>query len=249
MDRLKYVGKSFSPMLLSLSGKPFDNEAFQIFEIETFKELFRKQIITIMRSGSGLFRDSVYKNLSPQFDAFEQLLLVFKQRKCEILEITNDSHDPDEFLARVRVRIQISSPLNEGLFAKSIAPNSNSYVLVSFYTGLCKEFTALSKENELLENALQGYDSPGFLAAWSKSPIVDGKLNELPVKENEFDDKAFDPELVIQEILSDMRLEQRFNYTVSDKKFKTQRFYHSPEGFIFRIEIDGYVTVPVNNGE
>lgn len=249
MDNLKYVGKRLSSGLQTLSGKPVDHEAFRDFEVRTFKELFRNQIGDVIRKSSGIFRDGIYKDLPPQFDAFERLLSALEQKKHKRLEVTGATCNREEFLARVQVLIPISVPINEILSATSIAPDSDSYALVSFYTGLCKEFTELTKENELLDKALREFDSPGFLAAWNKKQTADGKLINPPVRESEFEDKAFDPDHVIPDIINQMRLERLYSYIVGDGKYLMRRFYRMPEGCIFRIEIDGYVSTPVIDGE
>ena len=180
MQNLKYVGKRIGAASTTLSGKPFDNEAFQAFEVRTFKELFRNEVGAAIRQSIGIFHDSVYKDLAPQFGAFETLLAALALHKYEQLEITRASTARDEFLVRVQVRIPVDVSAEDKLFVKADVANSKNYVLASFYIGLCHEFTLLSKKNDLLEGGLQDVVIPGFLTAWRKPDEADG-------------DNAFDP--------------------------------------------------------
>lgn len=246
MQTLKYVGKRIGTASISLSGKPFDNEAFHDFEVLTFKKLFHEGVGAVIRRSIGVFHDSDYKDMPPQFGAFETLLSSLELHKCSRLEITNASSNRNEFLARVQVRIPIDVSAEDKLFTKVDATNGKNYVLVSFYIGLCHEFMLLSKKNDLLERGLQDVVVPGFLTAWRKP-------DEPSPNTADSVDKAFDPNHAISEIIRHMRLEPRYNYTLEGNKYKERHFFHSPEGFLFRVEIDGYVTTPietpVQNGE
>ena len=233
MQNLKYVGKRIGTASTSLSGAPFDNEAFQAFEVRTFKELFRNEVGAAIRQSIGMFHDSIYKNLAPQFGAFETLLAALAPHKYEQLEITRASTKRDEFLTRVQVRIPVDVSAEDKLFVKADVANSKNYVLASLYIGLCHEFTLLSKKNDLLEGGLQDVVVPGFLTAWSKPDETAGG------------DQAFDPNHAISGIIRHMRLEPRYNYALEGDKYKERHFYHSPEGFLLRVEIDGYVTTPI----
>ena len=246
MQTLKYVGKRIGTASISLSGKPFDNEAFHDFEVLTFKKLFHEEVGAVIRRSVGVFHDSDYKDMPPQFGAFETLLSSLELHKCSRLEITNASSNRNEFLARVQVRIPIDVSAEDKLFTKVDATNGKNYVLVSFYIGLCREFALLSKKNDLLENGLRDVVVPGFLTAW-RSP------DQAAVNKADTCDKAFDPNHAISAIIRHMRLEPRYNYSLESNKYKERYFFHSPEGFLFRVEIDGYVTTPietpVQNGE
>lgn len=246
MDTLKYVGKNLSPTLQSLSGKPVDIDKFRIFEINTFKELFRNQLTAITRHCGGLFQDSIYKTIPSQFGAFDSLLLALNQEKCERLEITSALHNREEFLARVQVRIPVFINADNKLFATTHSAD-NIYALVSFYIGLCTEFTLISKENKLLENAIHEIDTSGLLGIRCKNNNVNNEIVETVVKENKSSDNAFDPNLVIPEIIKYMRLKPGYKYITGNEKTQLQQFYYSPEGYIFRIEIDGYIATDVYN--
>jgi hypothetical protein len=235
MEQLRYVGKQINPALKSPDSSPIDLKAFHDSELKTFAKLFREHVIEIVRRTGGVFRSSVYKHITPQFNAFECLFDGLTYLKGDSIIVTNVSDSDEEFLVRVQSRIPVS---NKGsvLFTKPVEVYSNSYALVSFYIGLCKDFTMLSKEDELTKFSMNEFDFPEFL---TPAGIIATEAKKTGAKENVIDDAAFDPDVAIPEVIELLRLERRYCYAGGLKNM-TRRFYQSMEGFLVRIEIDGY---------
>lgn len=188
-------------------------------ELRSFTEVFRREVMQTVRHSGGLFTSGSYCDLSPQFEAFDRLKEILKNAKFELHSIELASAQKDEALYRVQVRIPVISMYYSKLFKEPIPPGAAGHVLVSFYTGVCHEFISLKKPDELMDLLKKATNS------------ADGTPEPDP---------AFDPQNVIPSFLTANRLEVRHNYLNSKERFGHNRFYQSPEGFIYRIEIDGY---------
>jgi hypothetical protein len=206
-------------------GEPLSQKEYRKNELSAFRCLFSEEVSKTIRQSAKLFKDGIYCNLSAQQGAFNRLEEVLKASKFEIVSVTRSSFEKDEAMFQVMVRIPVMQTFYKELFKQELAEGTKGYVMVSFYMGVCKEFVRLEKKNEMLDLL----DKAIRKARHGDEPT--------PVT-----DPAFDPLLVIPSLLKNMRLDRRYRYmlfgdqgTVSPK-----RYYQSPEGFIYQIEIDGY---------
>jgi hypothetical protein len=209
------------------NDEPINLVEYRNNELRSFTEVFRREVMQTVRHSGGLFSHSSYCDLNPQFEAFDRLKEMLKNAKWEIHSIEQASFKKDEALYRVQVRISVMSSYYSKLFKEPLPPGSNGYVLISFYTGVCREFTSLHKPCDL-------NDMMGRAARASKG------LAEQ--------DPAFDPQNIIPVFLDANRFIVRHNYLDSAERYGHTRYYQTPEGFIYRIEVDGYsaFTMPVS---
>lgn len=221
----KYFGKQADPdRKFIFSGQAMSQVEFAATELTVFRSVYTEQVTKAIRESGRLFSDSMYCNLSSQLGAFARLEETLTSSKFELVEITASSHEKEEAVFRVQTRIPVLASYYKQLFTEPMPAGAKGYVLVSFYVGLAKEFLRLSKKDELIELLEQAIRSA------KNEPIT-------PVN-----DPAFDPDRVIPNLLKGMRLDRRYDYmALQDGDWVSpKRFYQSPEGFIYHVEIDGY---------
>lgn len=217
----QYVGRKPSKDLKTVLNAPLmPEEEFTRSKISTFRSLFRDQVSLTIRNSGSIFRDGTYQHLASQHGAFDRLMEALEHSSFELVQVVRGSDERDEFLCRVQVRAAVMPGHNEEIFTEKLAADVKSFVLVSFYAGVCKDFIALMKKNDLAEGIFQTADA------------------EKPAK-----DEAFDPENVIPSFIKTLRLERRYRYSLDKETVTPDQFYQSPEGFFYRIEVDGYAAL------
>ncbi|BAW19010.1 hypothetical protein [Ralstonia phage RP12] len=253
LEQFRYVGRNpRHGKLMALHAVPASPEETYQNQISNFSKVFRDQVTTTLRSQGGLFlrSRSIYYDLPPQHGAFDRLMEIVENSNYDVASVTRSSVERGEFLCRVQVRIPTMPQFNERLFKEGIPPDHKGFVLVSFVTGVCREFTRLMKKNQLVEDALESLNKlrPGDLAEL-KAEEDSGTLDNLCAKVTGITavekDESFDPENAIPGVLKHMRAEQRYSIMGGVANLGTNRFYQTPEGFIYHVEIDGYVTAAV----
>lgn len=221
MKLFKFVGNRPDPTLLSIwSGKPENDEVHKRKQIHTLRQVYHDQIGRTLRSTNSFFlRCNRYDSIAPQFNALDRLLEYADQCKYVVTEVTPCENQRGEFLLRVLLSIPVLPMYNRELF-KVLEPfpeGTKGYVNVAFYVGLCNEFTSLLSQNHLLGTAL---------AACTDRELIN--------------DPAYNVERVIPGILKGLRLDRRYLYVVKDRRIDDRHFYQSAEGYLYRINIEGY---------
>lgn len=233
MNRLtfKYYGKSPDPDRKKIfSGEPINLQEFRHDELVSFAQAYRNEVSGTVRKARKWFRNGIYCTLSPQQGAFDHLQGMLKNSRFEISTITRATYDSDTALFRVQVQAPIEPTSFAHIFhEKTLQPGMVGQVTISFYIGVCPEFVSLQKPDELMD----------LLRAATKK-----------AKDEPDPDPAFLPEKVLPIFLRDNRLDVRYSYVHSEERFGRKAFYQSPEGYIYRIEIDGYSALePVKAGD
>lgn len=223
----QFYGKSPDPDLKKMrTEEPINLAEYRQNELRSFGDVFRKEVRDTVRNSRKWFSDGIYQNLSPQFEAFDHLKEMFKNAKFELQSIMRASDKKDEALYRVQVRVPVLSVFYNKLFKEPTPPGTTGHVLISFHTGVCREFVSLGKREELIDLLKKATRS----AKGDKEP-----------------DPAFDPINIIPAFLQHNRLEARYNYLKSEERFGYTCLFQSPEGFIYKIEIDGYSALTGEN--
>jgi hypothetical protein len=217
----KYFGKSPDPDRKKIfSGEPINLQEFRNNEMAAFTQVYRSEVSNTVRRSRGMFRNGIYCSLSPQQGAFDHLRDMLKNSRYELISITRASSKKDVALFRVQVQAPVEPAYFKDVFhEKLVQPGMSGNVTISFYIGVCPEFVSLQKPDEL-NDALRA-----AIHATKKMPAPD---------------PAFLPENVLPVFLKANRLETRHNYLHSSERFGNNKYYQSPEGYIYRIEIDGY---------
>lgn len=216
--KFKYVGNTPNPTLRSVFGEFINKEQFGEKERMTFRALFRDQVNDTVLKSVGVFTNGMYQDMRPQHGAWEELEDSINRFKYSLLDITRASNEKNEFLCRVRIRVPTIDGFNHQPFAQPLPDSVKSHAIVSFYFGVCREFTTLIKKNKLVEEALEE-----FLKA---------EKNELS--------EIFDPDKVLPDVIRSLRLERLYNYVLEEGKLQPRHFYQAASGSIYRIEIEGY---------
>ncbi len=218
MELFKYVGGR--PKLgVTLKGVPPVSPAeFHQQQVKTFERVYREQIGQAIRRSGGLFKRSHYKDLPSQHKAFDRLLEFIEAHRYQLLEVVKVPHASDEFHCQAKILIPTEPIYDEQLFAGGVPNGHRGFVIVSFFFGLLEEHT------RLIRNTLE---TPDFDA-----------YTQL----KEFQDKSFDPEVVIPGVLKNLRADRRYLVTGLLKPLVYDNYYQTPEGIIYRVEIDGYAT-------
>lgn len=220
----KYYGKDPDPNRKWIfSGQPINMAEYRMSELINFRTVFRNEVSSTVRKSVSLFRPSIYENFPPQQSAFDRLEELFKNAKFEILNITRTSFEKNEAVYRVQARIPVMRCYYDRVFAnKEMPEGTKGYMLVSFYIGVSREFLMLQKPNELIDQLHK----------------ATRKAKDLPEP-----DEAFDPEKALGGFIAAGRMEPRYNYLASTETFGRKRYYQTPEGFLYLIEIDGYAAL------
>lgn len=235
MEKLKfrYVGNKPNPdRRLISTGEPVPMEVFRAGELSAFRAVFRDAVGATVRESKGLFQRSLYTDLPPQQNTFDRLEECIGYQKYEIVQVTREEHRKNEFIARVEVQVPTIDGFNDQPFKTALPEGSKAQALVSFYLGVCNEFTTIMKQNELVEKALQ--ECVNAVAA------LHLEEDELEKERARRTSALFNPEKVIPELIKSMRLERRYSYVLENGKWPNRHFFQSPEGHIYRIEVDGY---------
>lgn len=237
MEKLKfrYVGNRPNPDLLQIATKePISAETFRQNELTTFRMLYRNEVAAAVRSSKGLFFRSKYCQLPPQHNAFERLETAAENQGFELMEIARASNARNEFLTRVQMLVPTIAGFNDQPFAQTPAEGMAAKVHVSFYVGLCDEFTWLIPDSELATRTVDAI----VKAVKAGTPAAEEEPKEP--------DPLFNPALVMPKLVESMRLQRMHLYMPEDGIIKTKHFFQTPEGHIFRVEVDGYTAaVPV----
>lgn len=220
----KYYGKSPDPDRKKIfSGETVNLKEFRNSELTAFTLAYRNEVSSTVRRSRKLFVNGIYCTLSPQLAAFDHLQDMLKNSRYELVSITRATYEKDTALFRVQVRTQVEPGLLPHVFnEKFIQPGATGQVTISFFLGVAPEFVSLRKPDELMD----------MLYAATQ------KAKDAPVP-----DPAFEPEKVLPVFLKDHRLEVRHNYLHGEETFANKKYYQSPEGYIYRIQIDGYSTL------
>jgi hypothetical protein len=227
----KFYGKSPDPDRRKIfSGEPINLKEFRHSELTTFAQAYRNEISNTVRRARKWFSNGIYCTITPQQGAFDHLQDMLKNSRYELTSITRASYDKDVALFRVQVQTTVEPAMFKHIFhEKLIHPDMIGKVSISFYIGVCPEFVSLQKPDELNDTLRAAIDA---------------------AKQTPTPDPAFQPENVLPVFLKDNRLEARHNYLYGNSSFASKKFYQSPEGYIYRIEIDGYSALePVKAGD
>lgn len=220
MEQFRYVGREIPPGKITLFNTPGRSlEERHETEVKVFSRLFREQVTATLRGAGGIFRRSVYIDLSAQHGAFDRLMEIVTGHDYDLLTVTRASYERDEFTCKARVQIPVQPQFYDELFTQGVPAGHKGYVVVALTLGVCKDFTLLMKQNEFMEAALKDI-------AANVSEVAD----------------PFNPERVIPGLLKQMRAERRFPYIAIGEEAKFERYYQTAEGFIYKIEIEGYAT-------
>ena len=218
----RYYGRDVDPdRKLISTGEPITQEEKNENDLRSFRQVFRNTVRkAICRSGRN---SSIYSLLPPQEGAFEHLELFLSNAGYKLNAITPVNNDNEAlFCARIGIELPVAS-IKEA-FSQQLADGAKAMVFVGFYFGVCHNFATLVKKNDLIEKALEEA---------RKASGYDEKTMEL-----------FDPEKIIPELLKSMRAERRYRYLAPlTADVSKDAFYKTPEGFIYRIEVEGYAAV------
>lgn len=242
MEKFKYVGRSKKHgQVTPIHAVPISLEVQHQSQINTFSKVFRDQVTNTLLGQGSWTQPSIYTDLTPQHGSFDRLMEVIKHQGYAVLSVTRNSVERGEFLCRVQVRIPIKPIDNDLLFKDGVPWGHAGYVLVNFDIGVCREFTRLMKKNELVDAALE------VLQKFNASDLAKVKVpaDEIISASAPEKDDHFDPEVAIFDTLNHMRAELRYTILHGIENHGTSRFYQTPEGYIYRVEIDGYVTTAV----
>lgn len=223
METFQYVGKKPRTDLKTVLGTPVvvNEEEFSKKATEVFKAIFRDQVVKTVRASTNFFgNNGPYEQLEPQHGAADRLLEAIDHSSFQLVSAALASVEKDEFLCRVQIRVPIMPGFNDRLFAEKQTADTKTCALVSFYTGVCHDFAKLMKKNNLAEEISQPTDG-----------------------EKVIQDEAFIPENVFPRFLENLRLERRYLYSLDKEKVTSNHFYKSLDGFIYRVEIDGYAAI------
>lgn len=242
MEKFRYVGKSQSNGRLSvLHAVPISLEVKQQNQINTFSKVFRDQVTSTLCSQGSWAQPSIYADLQPQHGAFDRLMEIVKHHGYDVVSVTRNSVDRGEFVCCVQVRIPVKAAVNDLLFDEGVPPGRSGYVLVNFDVGVCREFTRLMKKNELVDAALD------ILQKFNACDLAKVEVPASEIARATAQDKgdSFDPEIAILDTLNYMRAELRYTILHGIENYGSSRFYQTPEGYIYRVEVDGYITAAV----
>lgn len=223
----KYFGNKRNPDLLPIFPDHQVSKEDQIrAELSNFRAVFRDQVSKVIKGSGGLFRASIYENLPAQQAAFERLEECLSASNFPIASIMREESDnKEDVFFRVQTTIPVLPQNIPKIFTDKIPGNVKGVVFVSFILGVGKEFTELTKKNILMEK-------------------LDKELRDIQegIEPSPAADPAFDPEVVIPVFLKNARLNRLYRYfeTEHGGKICAKRYYQSPEGYLYRIEIDGY---------
>lgn len=195
-------------------------------DIKFFTPVYEDQINRFMRGRLRVLSKNIYEHIAPQQGAFTHLVNTLVQNGSGVLKnITLYSFTTDKIIFAVQISVPVTNKEWSCAVSKRLTPRSQEQVLVTFYIGLCNEFTALVDKNSDIELAMQ-------------------VVKHTTAKSLLAEDPLFVPSEVIPTLLKSLRAEQRYCYLPQDGSFNDNPlknfFYKTPEGFVFCVEIDGY---------
>jgi hypothetical protein len=219
----KYYGRGVDPdRKLISTGEPITQQEKNESDLRSFRQVFRSTVRKTIRSCDR--NASIYNQLPPQEGAFEHLELFLESAGYKLKSIGLVVNAiGSEALFCARIAIELPSSVTKEAFSQPLAENTKTVVLVDFHFGVCHNFTTLVKKNDLIDKAMEEA---------RKASGRDEKTLEL-----------FDPEKIIPELLKSLRAERRYRYLAPfTADVSKDAYYKTPEGFIYRIEVEGYAT-------
>lgn len=219
----KYYGRDVDPdRKLISTGEPITQEEKNESDLRSFRLVFRNTVRKTIRNSDR--NTSIYSQLPPQEGAFEHLELFLGNAGYKLNSITLGSNNSHDALFCARIGIELPAASTKEAFSQPLSDNAKAVVFVGFYFGACHNFATLVKKNDLIDKAMEEA---------RKASGHDEKTLEL-----------FDPEKIVPELLKSMRAERRYRYLAPfTADVSKDAFYKTPEGFIYRIEVEGYAAV------
>lgn len=224
----KFYGSKVDPDAKKIwHDEPVNQEERNRNDLITCHKLFEDQLTKFMNGQRKIFNTISYERIAPQYGAFGFLNeKLFKNNKCRLIDFTLHSFTTKSMVFAVSASIPLPCEQYTKAFKQKLSCTGEGFALVTFYIGLCDDFTKLVRQNETIEKALK-------------------EMKELVGESNEA--KLFEPNEVIPDLLNDMRAEQRYRYLPEELIFEIDPlknfFYKTPEGFIFRAEVTGYAAI------
>lgn len=196
-------------------------------DLKDFHLVYENQIAKLMRSQEAtLVKKGLYKDTPSQIGAYSFLdTRLFATTDCIPIEISLFNFKANTTVFAIKVRFNIGEDDKHSAFGEKTKESSQGFMFATFYIGLCDDFTSLVEKNADIERAI------------TEAQGIFGKAAEDPL---------FMPEQVLANVLKHLRAKRLYRYVSldHDSTFDSHPlknfFYKTPEGIIFRTEINGY---------